>query len=381
METRTINPGRTLAAVLAVVLCFLAFSSCRTADNAPVLSRANISEDTKFKAATVDISIDGFNELGFALGDSCDISFSNGYTLTDVPYFDGYYVKNGAPVIVAYPSSQYLSITLNNVGIWDTAGLTSDCTVTITLNTAKKYLATQEALGQSYSLKREDYGDDEEFSNFRSLSGGNLKDGLVYRGASPVDDSRKRAACTDGLLRKYGIAAVIDLADSDDDMKGYFGEEGFSSAYTKALYENGKVITLSMGSSYASDSYRQSVVSAFRYMLTTDGPYYIHCMEGKDRTGFVCCLLEALAGADYDEMRADYMKTYENYYKIFEDSMPEKYNAIVSLYFDSFMECLTGAANTDGFRQEDIEAGAREYLRIGGMSDSEIDSFIGLISK
>ena len=103
METRTINPGRTLAAVLAVVFCFLAFSSCRTADNAPVLSRANISEDTKFKAATVDIYIDGFNELGFALGDSCDISFSNGYTLTDVPYFDGYYVKNGAPVIVAYP--------------------------------------------------------------------------------------------------------------------------------------------------------------------------------------------------------------------------------------------------------------------------------------
>ncbi len=369
-----------IAVVLCIVLCVLLVPSCGS-DKRPVLSQAAVSENTKFKSAAVEITAEDFGSLGFALGDSCDIVFSNGYTLKDVPYFNGYYVKNAAPVIVAYPSDPYLTITLNNSGIWEAAGLTDGCTVTVTLNTAGKYLATQEALGQSYSLNRSDYADDEEFSNFRALSGGNLKDGLLFRGASPVDNSRKRAKCTDALLEQNRIASVIDLADSADDMKTYFAQEDFASAYTKSLYENGKVATLSMGSGYASDAYRQRVAQAFRHMLNTDGPYYIHCMEGKDRTGFVCALLEALAGAGYDEMCADYMKTYANYYKIFKDSTPEKYDAVVSLYFDSFMECLVGSDDVSTLKSADYVSAARSYLKSGGMTDSEIDSFILLISK
>ena len=236
-----------IAAVLCIIFCISFFSSCAS-DRKPVLSLASVEEDTKFKAATVKITAEEFGKLGFVLGDSCNVSFSNGFTLKDVPYFNGYYVKNAEPVIVAYPSNKYLTITLNNCGIWETAGLSDGCTVTITLNSAGKYLATQEALGQSYSLIRGEFGSDEEFSNFRALSGGNLKDGLIFRGASPADNSRQRAKCTDGLLEKYGIASVVDLADSDDDMKGYFAQEDFSSGYIKSLYESGKVVTLSMSS-------------------------------------------------------------------------------------------------------------------------------------
>ena len=115
-------------------------------------------------------------------------------------------------------------------------------------------------------------------------------------------------------------------------------------------------------------------------MLNTDGPYYIHCMEGKDRTGFVCALLEALAGADYSEMCADYMITYRNYYKISEENTSEKYSAVVSLYFNSFMECLVGSGDVNVLKCADYVNGARSYLKSGGMTDAEIDSFIGLIS-
>ena len=47
-------------------------------------------------------------------------------------------------------------------------------------------------------------------------------------------------------------------------------------------------------------------------MTGQEGPCYIHCTEGKDRTGFVCLLLEALCGANYGELRDDYMTTYAN---------------------------------------------------------------------
>ncbi len=349
----------------------------------PSLSDAKISKDTKFGAAIIDITIEDFNKLGFALGDSCNISFTNGYTLSDVPYFNGYYVKNGEPVIVAYPSNTNVLITLNNVGIWDSAALTEDCTVTITLNASKKYLATQQALGQSYSLLRSEYSSDEEFSNFRALKGGNLKENFIYRGASPVDNSRNRAQYTDGLLEKNAIACVVDLADSESDMGKYLADENFRSEYTKSLYENSNMILLSMGSGYASQTYKESVVTGFMFMLEHKdaASYYVHCMEGKDRTGFVCALIEALAGATYDEMCADYMQTYENYYKISKDKTPEKYNAIVALYFDSFMECLYKTSDVATLKTADYTLAATQYLLDGGMSEQSVTEFKALILK
>ncbi len=361
-----------------MIVVLFSFSACAN-DKKPSLSDAKISKDAKFGAAVVDVSIEKFNELGFSLGDSCDVVFSNGYTLTDVPYFNGYYVKNALPVIVAYPSNEYVLITLNNSGIWETANLTEDCTVT--LNTAKKYLATQEALGQSYSLLRSEYANDEEFVNFRAISGGNLKQNFIFRGASPLDNSRKRAPYADKLLSDHAVAYVVDLADSESDLTKYFAAEDFSSAYTKGLYENGKVVLLSMSSSYASDAYKQSVVKGFESMLTDDGPYYVHCMEGKDRTGFVCALIEALAGATYDEMCADYMATYKNYYKITESETPEKYNAVVKLYFDSFMECIGGTTDDSSLKTADYAAGTKAYLKSGGMTDENTDKFIRLITN
>ncbi len=374
-----LSSSRTIKTLL-LTLASLFVSSCASAPSKPQLRDAAISEDAKFKAANIGISIDGFNALGFALGDSCDVSFSNGYSLTDVPYYNGYYVKNGDPIVVAYPSNEYLSVTLSNIGIWDVAGLSEEYTVTITLNEPKKYLATQEALGQSYSLDREKYSSDEEFSNFRSLKGGNLKENLLYRGASPVDNSRKRAKCTDGLLEKNGIACIIDLADSKEDMGKYISSDDFSSSYAKSLYENDQMVLLSMGASYASDVYKQKVVEGCRYMLSHDGPYYIHCMEGKDRTGFVCMLFEALAGASYEEMCADYMQTYKNYYQISAEGTPTKYAAVVSLYFDSFMECLRPDEDISSWKTASYIEPAKEYLQSGGMNEQEIDRFVALLS-
>ncbi len=362
-------------------LLFLGIMTSCGKNNNPELKNASVSEDGKFGAALVNISIDDFNKLGFNLGDSCNIKFSNGYEMNDVPYFNGYYVKNNMPVIVSYPSNPYVLITYNNYGIWDVVGLKEGDSVSITLNETGKYLATQEALGQSYSLDITEYPSAEAFSNFRSLSGGNLKENFIFRGASPVDNSRNRAKTTDTLLEENKINSIMDLADSDEDMQGYFKEEGFSSTYTKNLYEKGNIVLLSMGSSYASDTYKQSVVKGFRHILNTDGPYYIHCMEGKDRTGFVCALLEALASSTYDQMCADYMTTYKNYYGITKEKMPDKYEAVVSLYFDSFMEALHGESDIEELKKTDYTEDAKTYLLQGGMSETEIEQLVKLISK
>jgi len=338
-----------------------------------------VSKDEKFGAALLNVSQEEFENVGFVLGDSCNIAFQNGYTLLDVPYYNGYYVKNGSPVIVAYPGNPYVSITLNNQGIWDVAELQDGDSVTITLNEAGKYLDIQEALGQVYSFNRTDYTTDAEFCNFRVMSAGNLKENFLYRGASPVDNSRGRAAYTDGLLKDNGIKYVIDLADSETNMEKYLVDS--TSEYVKAMYNNNQVVLLDMGSAYTSQTYKEKVVIGLRNAMAAEGPVYIHCMEGKDRTGFVCMLLEALAGASYDEMLSDYMLTYKNYFKVSKEETPEKYDAIAELYFVPFMAFLHDTEDMDTLINADYTEYAKAYLMDGGMTAEEIEELRVFITK
>ncbi len=342
---------------------------------------ATVTKDEKFGSAVLSLSEDDFKNAGFELGDSLDVIFSNGYSVTDVPYYNGYYVKTGAPVVVAYPNNKYVKVAFNNRDFWTAAGLENGSTAEITLNTAKKYLSTFEALGQRYSLDRNDYSSDEQYANFRAVSVKNMKENFIYRGASPVDNEMSRASVVNALLQKAGVETIIDLADSDEEMQEYFADENFDSDYVKSLYEQGKDIVLSMSSNYDADSYKEGVANGMRHLLKNGGPAYIHCLEGKDRTGFVCTLLEALVGASYDEMCADYMKTYENYYGITKSEMPEKYDAIVSLYFDSFMSYLAGTEDMAALKTADYSGFAKRYLLDSGMTDSEIEQLTELLSK
>ncbi len=76
--------------------------------------------------------------------------------------------------------------------------------------------------------------------------------------------------------------------------------------------------------------------------LAFEGPYYIHCQEGKDRTGFVCIVIEALCGASYQKLVDDYMYKYYNYYKITKDTDSLRYNVIKERNVDTMLRFLVG---------------------------------------
>ena len=340
-----------------------------------------ITRDEKYDAAILSLSQEDFEKSGFILGDSVDVTFENGYTLTDIPYYNGYYVKTGYPLTVAYPGFDNVYITFNNKGIFTDNGFKEGDSVTVTLNERGKYSPVQSSLGQIYSFNREDYESDEQFCNFRSISVNGLTDNLIYRGASPIDNSRSRAAYTDSLLKQNNIRLVIDLADTAEDFENYRSKDDFSSYYFESLNNEGRVIFLGMGSSYENIEYKESLVVGLREIDNSDGPIYIHCMEGKDRTGFVCMLLGALSGGTYEDLKKDYMVTYRNYYDVDYETSPDKYDAIVDLYFDTFTEYLTGTDNIEDLKRADFLESARQYLLSGGMSEIEIDQLKEFISE
>ena len=349
-------------------------SESATSDTAQTVTTGEIGviKDDEYGGVFIALTIDEFNALGFDFGDSVNISFDNGTTLDDIPYYTGYYVPVNELLLCGYPGSPYVKLTRNyGDSTWDELQLTEDSKVTVTMNEKAKYISTEELNALEYSDNREDYDSDAVFANFREVCGGNLREKGFYRSASPCDNQHNRAPYANALAEEYGVGFVINLSDSEEDYQSLTEDEGFESAYYDGLYRQGNVLLLDPGMNYRSDEYAKIVSGAFLQMTDHDGPCLIHCVEGKDRTGFACVLLLALADAASDQIIDDYMISYYNYYGITQENEPDQYNAILVNVYD-FLYCMCDAEEGTAVDTLDLKAGAESYLRKGGLTDDQI---------
>ena len=368
---------RITAALLALVFILALAAGCGAK---PVTTGSiGVVRDEEFGNVYLEKTIDEFNALGFAFGDSVDVRFGNGVILRDIPYYSGYYVPVGELLLCGYPGYPH-PVIARNYGdpTWEEFGMTEASKVTVTLNTKGKYLPNQELFSLEYSDERAKYESDAEFANFREVVGGQLKAGLIFRSASPCDDQHKRAAYANAFAEEAGIAFALNLSDSEKTYAAHTAAEGFSSYYYDDLYRDGKVLLLALNANYRADSFAKTVSGALAVMAENDGPCLVHCVEGKDRTGFVCALLLALAGASAQEITDDYMITYENYYGVTKEDQPEKYEAIKG-NVDDFLFCLCEVGKGSDIASLDLKAGAESYLRRGGLSDEQIKAVEGYL--
>ena len=375
---------RISAFLLCMALMLFALAGCgRDRQSSPVIKDKKLMHEQEFGGVYVDSTIEDFNKLGFKYGDSVSVSFSNGFELKDIPYYNGYYTRNGVPLLVAYPGYPYIKVCINNGDdLWKIAGLDENCTAQISLSQSGKYKDVQDARDISYKDERSEFPSDEVFANFRNVTAGNIRPGRFYRSASPCDNQHKRAPYVDRLMQAAGVQFILDLADTPAKIEGYISSPDFDSPYFLSLYRKGMVglplteylltagvepIALNMN--YSSPEFREKVAKGLASMAESDGPYLVHCTEGKDRTGFVCMLIEALCGASYDRIVDDYMITFSNYYKITAQSDRIRYDTIVENLLVPMME--TVAASPD-IKKADLAAGAERFLLEGGMSAEQI---------
>ncbi len=340
-----------------------------------------VIHEPEFGGVYITMTIDDFNALGFKYGDSVKVEFSNGYVMDDLPYYNGYYVDAGEPLLVAYPGYDYIKAALNyGDDLWDIAALSESDTAAVTLISHGTFLDVQEARDIHYFDEREKYDTDEIFANFRNVQVGNLRENVLYRSASPCDNQHNRAHFVDRLIEAAGVNCIVNLSDNESKIEGYLAAEDFNSPYFLSLYQNGKVLLLSMNMNYTSDEFKSKLASGLSQMAGMEGPYLVHCTEGKDRTGFVCILLEAFAGASYEEIVADYMLTYDNYYKITEASDPAKYSTIKEKNVDAMLKSILGDPAAD-LAVADLAAGAEKYLLNAGMAEADVAALHGRLEK
>lgn len=367
---------------IAAVLTLASLSACKQKEKetGPILKDFTMHHDDEFGGAYIDISIDGFNSLGFKFGDSVDFKFSNGVTYSDIGYYSGYYVPAGQELLVGYPGYDYIKFCINyGDDLYVDNGFDLSTTVTVTVHESAKYLTIEETLSISYSDDITKYTSEEQFANFREIKVGRMKEGLIYRGASPIDNRRKRASTVDKLLRENKIQYVVDLADTRETVDGLYAKEDFNSPYFKELDEDGCVATLGMAAAYKKEDFSNKLKNMCLYMLENDGPYYIHCLEGKDRTGYVCMVLGALCGATYNELVDDYFITYQNYYGI--EKGTDKYEAIKEIHIDEMIRYVFGFNEKTKLLGATYYTSATNYLLSIGLEQDQLDSLQDKLSN
>ena len=360
--------------VLLIVCLALLLAACTKAEETPAISDVGIIHEPEFGGVYVQNTIEEFNAKGFAYGDSVDLTFSNGYVLEDLPYYNGYYVQTGEPLFIAYPGYDYVKAAINNGDdLWVVAGLSDDDTASVTLREAGKYKDIQEARDIHYKDDRSLFESDVVFANFRAMQTSGLKPGVLYRSASPCDNQHNRAPYVDALIQNAGVQYILNLADTEEKIAGYMAKEDFASPYFAELHENGCVDPIGLNMNFGSEEFRGKIAAGLTRMAESNGPYLIHCTEGKDRTGFVCMLLEALCSASYEEIRDDYMITYDNYYQISPEKDPARYNTIVENVLDPMIRSMAGDEALD-LQNADLSKAAENFLLSGGMKTEAIDA-------
>lgn len=218
--------------------------------------------------------------------------------------------------------------------------------------------------------ERSDYAhlSDADFANFRPIATTGMGENVIYRSSSPVNPEIGRNTYADAAMREAGIATVINLADSE------ISYEGWEDSYYHGL----NITMLGLEIDFAGEDFINGLAKGMRAIIAGEAPFLVHCNEGKDRAGYVSALLECLMGASAEEVMADYMVTYFNYYGT--EPGTEQYNAIVE---DNICKTMAAAFGIEDIRAEgtDLSEEAREYMvETLKLTEEEVQALIAKLS-
>ena len=359
---------KTLSLLLSLVLMLsLALPASAAETEYPTLE-GGVTEIQKYGNIVLDIDPADLKDGGYTYGDLLTVTVNGtGY---DMPLCTNYSdVDTGALVL---RDSEGVLIAAINMGDFATSnGLAAKVTAedgsytwefpegqsleSITVSISMKeqggyydqYLIHQ----LTRTDERADYASDAVFANFRNVAVGDLGENAFFRSSSPVNNELGRASYADDLAEAGGIQAVMNLADSNELIEGYIAAEGFDSPYYQSLYEAGKVKALNLGVDFTAADFKSGLAEGLRFFAENEGPYLVHCTEGKDRAGFVSALLEC------------------------------QYEAVKNSNIVSILTNITGAAEGTDLTTVDLAAAAEDYMLDAGLTADEVTALKANLAK
>ena len=334
-----------------------------------------ISSYNEFGAAMLNVTEADMTKAGFSLGDVISITI-DGKELV-MPYYDGFYTRNAEYLCVAYPTYPSICFTANNTGLpAELTGLVGHAVI-IKMKEQGGCLDVQQALSMKYTNKRDDYPklSDAEYANARAVHAGHIASGRLHRASSPFCNDINRASYVSEYLEQEMVRTVLNLADAEENMQAYD-----IPPYSRSLWEGNSVILCPLKADPTAEDYNNRLIEALKKLPSYPGPYVVHCMEGKDRTGYVCALLEGLCGATYKEIVDDYLVTYKNYYDVTQTKDPNLCNTLVSLRLNTCLMYYAGVSDEAELPNVDYAKAFANYLLSHGMSQEQLDDLVRVLT-
>lgn len=271
--------------------------------------------------AVFDLNVDELYDAGYELGDTFDVEIK-GKTIHDAVL--------SALFMGTFMFDTYLNVDKNGYlaagSMWNNI-LSKDPgnKVTVTYSGHNDDYDKLDKFLVPLGDDRSAYDSDEAFANFYEVTGGDIKSKTLYRSFTPFG-SKTRAAYADMLADdepghaaiQYGVALSYNV-DKEPKVPVTIG------GYCYGLYLSDKYVCYNITYHYFSE--KAIVSEVLTKMSENDGPYLMHCNVGRDRTGFLCTLIQALYGADEATMKATAAQAYVNLYGVVPGS--EEYDVIV----------------------------------------------------
>ena len=353
-------------------------SSAVVPEQASKVITSTIKEIKKHGNVVLEISFDDMTNNGMNIGDI--ITVSVGDAKFDMPVGTDYSDVDSGNMICRFDQDKKEVVIATNMGSFaESAGIGEKKEIAedpgyswtilipeirLQLKEKEGYLDEYRARNLSRTDLREDYPDltDAEFANFRAISVSGIKENLIYRSSSPLRPDMGRNTYAMAAMEAAGIRSVINLDDSSEHMLSY-------STYPDSYYSKCHILNSEMSYDFESEDFAAKVKNCLLFISENDGPYLIHCKEGKDRTGILCALIECFAGASAEEVTNDYMVTYQNFYHITPED--NTYNIVLK---NNLVKTLCKLFQVDDLETADLKEKAAAYFRSAGLTEEQLSS-------
>ena len=191
-----------------------------------------------------------------------------------------------------------------------------------------------------------------------------IRQGLVYRGGrlSEITEKGKEQA-----LYTYGIKTDLDLR-GEGETSSPLGDDVQFVSYKCPWYHG-------HSSGINSADYQPGLRNAIRMFAEEKNyPIYAHCSLGRDRTGTVCFLINALCGVGEEDLYMDYELSFMSVMGCLDNQTPN-YMLSNATAFGGLYNYINTYKGMEGTLAEKTEA----YLLDLGITQEEIDSIRSIL--